>query len=323
MRHQRIDVLGPLAQRRDLDARDRQAEVQIGAERPLVGLGAQVAVGGGDDADVDLDVFLAAEAAERAALEHAEQGRLHRQRQLADLVQEDRAAVRQLERALLARSAPVKAPRSCPNSCDAISVAGSAPGSTTMNGRFARALNSWMARATSSLPVPVSPWISTETFDCASRSTVRPISCIVGLAATSPGTSGRRQRRLPGGAMVASSSASTVRPIRMRVPIGTTASLIAHVADEGAVAAAQILDQDAVLAAKLEVIVADGRVGQGQLVRGRRADPEPLAVVLHDAIAVGALDDAHAQPPDGRLHALEMELGRLAHARGSFLRPGG
>ena len=82
-----------------------------------------------------------------------------------------------------------------------------------------------MARATSSLPVPVSPWISTETVDCASRSTVRPICCIVGLAATSPGTSGGGSGA-SGGAMVASSSASTVRPIRMRVPIGTTASLI-------------------------------------------------------------------------------------------------
>jgi hypothetical protein len=71
-------------------------------KRPLVGLGAQVAVGGRDDAHVDLDVFLPTEAAERAAFEHAEQGGLHSQGQLADLVQEDRAAVRQLERPFLA-----------------------------------------------------------------------------------------------------------------------------------------------------------------------------------------------------------------------------
>jgi hypothetical protein len=96
-----------------------------------------------------------------------------------------------------------------------------------------------------------------------------------------------------------------------------------HVADEGAVAAAQILDQHAVFAAELEVIVADGRVGEGQLVRGRRAYAEPIAVVLHDAIPVGTFDDAHAQPPYGRLHTLEMELGRLAHARGSSSSTGG
>ena len=81
-----------------------------------------------------------------------------------------------------------------------------------------------MARATSSLPVPVSPWISTDTFDCASRSTVRPISCIVGLAATTPGTSGGGSG-VSGGAIVASSRTRTVRPTRIRVPIGTTASL--------------------------------------------------------------------------------------------------
>ena len=98
---QRIDVLGPIAQRRDLDARDRQAEVQVGAKRPLVDLGAQIAVRRRDDADIDLDVFLAAEAAKRAAFEHAEQRRLHGQRQLTDLVEEDRAAVRQLERPFL------------------------------------------------------------------------------------------------------------------------------------------------------------------------------------------------------------------------------
>ena len=36
-----------------------------------------------------------------------------------------------------------------------------APQSTTTNGLFARALASWMACATSSLPVPVSPVTST------------------------------------------------------------------------------------------------------------------------------------------------------------------
>ena len=90
-----------LAQRRDVDARDREPEVEVGAERALVRLGAQVAVGRRDDAHVDLDVFLAADAAERPPLEHAQQRRLDRQRQLADLVEEDRTAVRQLERALL------------------------------------------------------------------------------------------------------------------------------------------------------------------------------------------------------------------------------
>src|SRR6185295_6138222 len=99
---QGADVLRSLAQRRDVDARHRQPEVEIGPEGPLIGLRAQVAVGRRDDADVDLDVLLAADAAERTPLEDPEQGRLDRQRQLADLVEEDRPAVRQLEGSLLA-----------------------------------------------------------------------------------------------------------------------------------------------------------------------------------------------------------------------------
>src|SRR6185369_13749332 len=99
---QGADVLRALAQRRDVDARHREPEIEIGPEGPLIGLGAQVAVGRGDDADVDLDVLLAADAAERPPLEDAEQGRLDRQRQLADLVEEDRSAVRELEGPLLA-----------------------------------------------------------------------------------------------------------------------------------------------------------------------------------------------------------------------------
>ena len=102
MRHQRIDVLGAVAQRRDLDPRDGQTKIQIGAESALVRLRAQVAVRGRDDANVDLDVLFSTQPPERTALEHAEQGRLNRQRQFADLVEKDRPAVRQLERAFLA-----------------------------------------------------------------------------------------------------------------------------------------------------------------------------------------------------------------------------
>src|SRR5262245_35092261 len=57
--------------------------------------------------------------------------------------------------------APVKAPRSCPNSSEAMRAAGIAAQLTLTNGRAARRDRRWMARATSSLPVPVSPLIST------------------------------------------------------------------------------------------------------------------------------------------------------------------
>jgi len=55
----------------------------------------------------------------------------------------------------------VNAPRSWPNSSEAISVPGSAAQLTVISARSARRERRWMARATSSLPVPVSPVMST------------------------------------------------------------------------------------------------------------------------------------------------------------------
>jgi hypothetical protein len=58
-------------------------------------------------------------------------------------------------------TAPVKAPRTCPNSSDSSRFSGIAPQFTAMNGLSLRSERSWIARATSSLPVPLSPLTST------------------------------------------------------------------------------------------------------------------------------------------------------------------
>ena len=57
--------------------------------------------------------------------------------------------------------APVNEPFSCPNSSLSSSVSGSAAQFTAMNGLPRRGERSWMARATSSFPVPDSPSINT------------------------------------------------------------------------------------------------------------------------------------------------------------------
>ena len=62
----------------------------------------QVAIGGPDDAHVDLYGFGAAQPLELALLQHAQQLGLHFQGQLAKLIQEDRGAVRELEASDLA-----------------------------------------------------------------------------------------------------------------------------------------------------------------------------------------------------------------------------
>src|SRR5262249_56681265 len=78
------------------------AEVEILAEAAALHLGLEVAVGGADEAHVDVDLGGAADARELARLEDAEELGLERQRRLADLVEEERAAGGCLEEADLA-----------------------------------------------------------------------------------------------------------------------------------------------------------------------------------------------------------------------------
>ena len=104
MRRQHRDVVGPLAQRRNRDRKHRQAEIEILAELPRRDLRAQVAVGRGDDAHVHLQQRGAADALEALFFERAEDLRLQVQRQIADFVEEQGAAVRQLEFSGLARA---------------------------------------------------------------------------------------------------------------------------------------------------------------------------------------------------------------------------
>ncbi len=65
------------------------------------------------------------------------------------------------------RSAPVNAPRSCPKSSLSTSGPGSVVQSTVTKGPSARAEFTWMARAKSVLPVPVSPRSNTVASVCA------------------------------------------------------------------------------------------------------------------------------------------------------------
>ena len=96
------DLLGAVAERGDEDVDDVEAVVQVLAEAPLGDGPLEVLVGGGDDADVDLDVAAGAEAGELAVLQDVQELGLQRQGHLADLVEEDGAAVGELELAGLA-----------------------------------------------------------------------------------------------------------------------------------------------------------------------------------------------------------------------------
>ena len=84
------DVARSHPQRGEHERQDREAEVEILAEGAAVDQAAEVPVGGRDQADVDRTVLALAEPLDRPRLQHPQQLRLHRQRQLADFVEEDR-----------------------------------------------------------------------------------------------------------------------------------------------------------------------------------------------------------------------------------------
>src|SRR4051794_14625108 len=91
-----------LAKRRQAERKDVEAVVQILAQLSGLHRFGRIDVGRGDDADVDRLFGPAAEAAELPLLQHAQQLHLRRRRHLADLVQEQRPAIGELEAALAA-----------------------------------------------------------------------------------------------------------------------------------------------------------------------------------------------------------------------------
>jgi hypothetical protein len=107
-------VFASLAERRQMNAEHGDAIVQVFAEPADGDLTLDVAVGCGNETDVGLERRRAAHPLVLPFLQDAKQLRLHRRRELADLVQEERAAGRELKATALEPSAPVKAPRSCP-----------------------------------------------------------------------------------------------------------------------------------------------------------------------------------------------------------------
>ena len=98
---QQQDVGLALAQRRHEDREHVQPVVEILAELAGGDRLLEILVGGGDQADVGADGLGAAQPLELALLQHAQQLDLRREVQLADLVEEQRAAVGQLEAPLL------------------------------------------------------------------------------------------------------------------------------------------------------------------------------------------------------------------------------
>src|SRR5215831_11732356 len=145
MRDQRRYVFRSLAQRRYMDRKNIQSIVQITAEPPGANVLCQVTIRRRDEAHVDLQRVRSSQTLKLPLLQDAQQQNLHFLGQFADLVQEQCSAVRLFEAPFAALDCSVK----------------SAAQFTLMKGPRARGDRRWMARASSSLPVPVSPVIKT------------------------------------------------------------------------------------------------------------------------------------------------------------------
>ena len=91
-------------------------------------------------------------------------------------------------------SAPVNAPLTWPNSSLSTRFGLSAATWTGRNGRSLRAECRWTARATSSLPVPLSPVMSTQASVGATRAMRLNTACIAGLRPTSSSPIGLERR---------------------------------------------------------------------------------------------------------------------------------
>ena len=162
MLHEQRNVVAPLAQRRQLHRDDVQAVEQILAERALGDHLREIGVRRGDDADVDLDRLRVADALELALLQHAQQLGLQRRAHRPDLVEEERALVRLLEPALArADRAGERAAHVTEQLRLEQRLRNRAAVDRDEAVARAAALLWWIARAASSLPVPVSPVIST------------------------------------------------------------------------------------------------------------------------------------------------------------------
>src|SRR5205085_4353378 len=97
MRREECDVVAALAQRRQRDLHAANSIVEIFAKSSVVDCRFELAIRGADDADVGSAIGGIADAAELAVLQKTQQLRLGGERHLADLVEEERAAVGRLD----------------------------------------------------------------------------------------------------------------------------------------------------------------------------------------------------------------------------------
>ena len=174
-----------LAQRRHVDVEDVEAVVEIVAQLAAGDGLFGILVGRGEDADVDRGLGLLPRRRSLRSSRTRSSLAWVATRHLADLVEQERAAVGQLEAAGAAlEGAGERALLVAEDFAFDQAFRGCAAQLMATKGLRLRGLRSWMVRATSSLPVPLSPVMRTEAVLGATSSMRWKISCILFEAPT-------------------------------------------------------------------------------------------------------------------------------------------
>src|ERR1700678_716725 len=128
------DVGSAFAQARNVDGNYVETEIEIFAKSSGAVSGFQIAIGGGDYADVHRNFFVAAYRSDFFFLEDAQELGLKFQGKLADFIEKIVPPLAAWKSPALVFSAPVKEPFSWPKSSLSIRVGTSEPQSTATNG---------------------------------------------------------------------------------------------------------------------------------------------------------------------------------------------
>src|SRR5579883_3520170 len=177
-------VAAPLAQRRNPQGHPVQAIEEVFAEFAMPHLLFEILIGGADDPHIDLDRLPPADPLDHLILQETQQLDLQRWRQVADFIEKQRAAVGALDLADRAFNGPGKGAALVTKSSLSSRVSGMAAQLIGTNGWSARGPSSCSAWARASLPVPLSPRISTATSVAASFSMLRHSRSIVSSPVT-------------------------------------------------------------------------------------------------------------------------------------------
>ena len=102
------DVFSAFTQRRDVDADDIEPVKKVFAEFPLLDILFQIAIGGGDDADIRLHRLIATDAGVFPLLEHAENLALQGHGHVANFIQKEGSSIALLEAPLALGLGPGK-----------------------------------------------------------------------------------------------------------------------------------------------------------------------------------------------------------------------